>query len=227
MEIQTILAQRLVEGRARTSNASGIIGLKEFGRRMQALWEAAEQDDPYADWYLSTIEAAIESAKVAIDTRRQRIQEILNGMEAFTIDIAQTIEPIRVPLQFANPYGYMGAYLVADYDVLCRATLTARHLGLIDRVHSEEILQASGKALRRIFAQVAQWRFTGVRRADLLQNNRQSERARSLMGDVPDEFLFLRKRAKKAPAIHANLAANPQKRDRTLPSVIPTEKDMT
>ena len=31
-------------------------------------------------------------------------------------------------LTFTSPYAFMGAYLLADYDVLVRAVLTRRHI---------------------------------------------------------------------------------------------------
>lgn len=185
MEIQTSRAQRLVTGRKRAGEVEAIIGAIDFGRRTRAVWQSAGHDDPYADWTLLKIEDSIQSIRQMIDEHSKRIGEVLAGMDGFTIDIANSIEPIQVPLQFSNPYGYMGAYLVADYDVLTRAVLTARHLGLIDRVRSEEILRAAERAIRRMFNYTAEWRFTGVNREDIRQMNQNAQRARELMGAMP------------------------------------------
>ncbi|MGH8547055.1 MAG: PFL_4669 family integrating conjugative element protein, partial [Methylococcales bacterium] len=189
MEIQTGLAQRLVHGRERGEGVEPIIGVIGFGQRTRALWQAAGDDDPYADWTLLKIEESIHSAKHTIDEHSRRIGEVLAGMEGFRIEIAQSLEAIRVPLQFSNPYGYMGAYLVADFDVLSRTVLTARHLGLIDRLRSDEILRSAGRAIRRTFNYAVQWRFTGVNREDIRQMNQNAERARQRMGEVPPEVL--------------------------------------
>ncbi|MCI0653671.1 MAG: TIGR03761 family integrating conjugative element protein [Methylococcaceae bacterium] len=201
MEIQTGLAQRLVQGRERAVGVEPILGVIGFGQRTRALWQAAGDDDPYADWTLLKIEESIHAAKQMIDEHSKRIGEALAGMGGFTIEIAYSLEPVRIPLQFSNPYGYMGAYLVGDFDVLSRTMLTARHLGLIDRVRSDEILRSAGKAIRRTFNYAVQWRFTGVNREDFRQMNQNAERARKLMGELPSEILSAEKRARMAPPI--------------------------
>lgn len=109
MEIQTSRAQRLVGGRKRCEGVEPIIGAIDFGRRTRALWQSAENDDPYADWTLLKIEDSIHSAKQMIESQSRRIGDILAGMEGFNIEIADSVEPIQVSLQFGNPYRYMGA----------------------------------------------------------------------------------------------------------------------
>ncbi|MCI0653078.1 MAG: TIGR03761 family integrating conjugative element protein [Methylococcaceae bacterium] len=201
MEIQTSRAQRLVNGRKRSEGVEPILGAIDFGRRTRALWQSAGNDDPYADWTLLKMEDFIHAAKQMIESHSRRIGEILAGMEGFNIEIANSVEPIQVSLQFGNPYGYMGAYLVADFDMLARTALTARHLGLIDRLQSEEILHAAERAIRRIFNYTAEWRFTGVDREDFRQMNQNARRASEWMGELPPEVLSGEKRARMAPPI--------------------------
>lgn len=209
MEIQTALAQRLVHGREHGEGVEPIIGVTAFGPRVQALWQSAASDDPYADWYLLKIEQSIHAAKNMIDQHSKRIGEILAAMEGFKIEVARSLEPIEVPLHFSNPYGYIGAYLVQDFDVLSRTVLTARHLGLVDRRRSQEILQAAGRAIRRTFNYAVQWRFTGVNREDIRQMNQNAERARKLMGEIPAEVLSAEKRARIAPPIASRTTQPP------------------
>ncbi|MGH9844996.1 MAG: AcaB family transcriptional regulator, partial [Blastocatellia bacterium] len=72
MEIQTGLAQRLVHGRERGEGVEPIIGVIGFGQRTRALWQAAGDDDPYADWTLLKIEESIHSAKPIVPFRVNR-----------------------------------------------------------------------------------------------------------------------------------------------------------
>ena len=50
-------------------------------------------------------------------------------------------KPYRVALNFANPYAYWGAHLIAEFDTTARTVLTAKHVGLISGDLAERSLQ--------------------------------------------------------------------------------------
>ncbi len=201
MTLQTRQAQKLVLGRKRAKGVQPIVGLLDFGRRMKLLWLSAQADDPYADWYLLQIEESINDAKKIMLEKKQWLDEVLNSMEGFDVDVAQSIEPIQVPIVFQNPYGYMGAYLVADYDKLCCSIFTAGHIGLIDRKTAHSLTDAAGKSVRRTFNLAAKWKFTGVTRQDIKNGNPNAEKAIETHGKCPDPVLSKTKRAKISPEI--------------------------
>ena len=201
MTIQTRQAQKIVVGRRRGKDIQPIIGLLDFGRRMKLLWLSAQADDPYADWYMLKIEEAINEAKTAIIEKKQWLDEVLNAMEGFDVGIAHSLEPIQVSIVFQNPYGYMGAYLVSDYDALCCSVFTASHIGLIDRKMANSIMTAAGKSIRRTFDLVAQWKFTGVTREDIQIKTPSGMRAIETYGECPEPILTKIKRANICPEI--------------------------
>jgi len=201
MIIQTRQAQKLVTGRKRTGDVSAIIGLMDFGRRMKLLWLSSEADDPYADWYLLQIENSIKEARVLINEKKSWLDDVLNTMDGVEIEIAQSLKPINVSIYFQNPIGYMGAYLVKDYDLLACSVFTARHIGLIDRKTAESITHVTSKAIRRTFTLVALWKFTGVTREDLTQKNPSSQRAFDTFGECPEDVVSKKTRAMVAPEI--------------------------
>jgi integrating conjugative element protein (TIGR03761 family) len=201
MTIQTGQAQRLVTGRKKSDGVQPIIGLMEFAHRLMVIWNAAADDDPYADWTLLLIEQSLTRARTLVREKTQWITSVLDGMEGFEIDIAHSARPITVPLQFANAFGYMGAYLVKEYDTLCCAAYTAQHIGLIDRKHSVSLLNETGRAIRRTFNLPASWRYTGVSRVDLQQASQNAHRAKEAMGEVPDDVIERRTRSRIAPDI--------------------------
>lgn len=201
MMIQTRQAQKLVTGRKRTREASAIIGLMDFGRRMKLLWLSAEADDPYADWYLLQIENSIKEARILINEKKSWLNDVLNTMDGIEVEIAQSLKPINISIYFQNPMGYMGAYLVKDYDSLACSVFTARHIGLVDRTTAESIIHVTGKAIRRTFTLVSLWKFTGVTREDLKQNNQSSVRAFETFGECPEDVVSKMTRARAAPAI--------------------------
>ena len=201
MTIQTRQAQKIVVGRRRGKDIQPIIGLLDFGRRMKLLWLSAQADDPYADWYLLRIEQSINEAKAVMVEKKQWLDEVLNAMEGFDVGIAHSLEPIQVSIVFQNPYGYMGAYLVSDYDALCCSVFTASHIGLIDRKMANSIMTAAGKSIRRTFDLVAQWKFTGVTREDIQIKTPIGTRAIETYGECPEPILSKTKRATISPEI--------------------------
>ncbi len=204
MEIQTRQAQKLVTGRRRGKDVNPIIGLMDFGRRMKLLWLSAEADDPYADWHLVQVEDSIQEARALIKEKKVWLDDVLNAMEGIEIEIAQSLHPINISIYFQNPFGYMGAYLVKEYDSLACSVFTARHLGLIDRATSESIIETTGKAIRRTFTQVTLWKFTGITREDVRQDNQNAKRAFETHGECPADVLSKKRRAKTAPGIREN-----------------------
>ncbi len=158
--------------------------------------------------------------------KMQWLNGILEGMDGIEIDVACSLTPIEVPLQFSNPYGYMAAYLIADYDALTRTVLTARHFGLMDRNSSEEILKKTGRAIRRSFNDVGLWKYTGVVRKDFDPINQNAERAKELMGEIPDEIVSGALRAKIAPAIRqTDLITRATRQQETGISLLPGQNE--
>jgi integrating conjugative element protein (TIGR03761 family) len=143
MEIQTRQAQRLVYGRRADGGKPAIFGLLRFGTMLRPIWEGAATDDPWADWCLVQIERDLLEAREALEALMAQIQKRLNSLPAMDVAVAQSVEPVKVDLTFTSPYAFMGAYLLADYDVLVRAVLTGRHVGLFDRDTAERTLRGS------------------------------------------------------------------------------------
>jgi integrating conjugative element protein (TIGR03761 family) len=200
--IQTRQAQRLVNGRAKRKDKAGIIGLNQFSRIMGAIWLAASRDDPYADWYLVQVLEGIEDARTEFARLHREIQQQLQSIQGVEIDPAHSPSPIRVPLRFATPYGYMGAYLIADYDELVRAILTTQHVGLLSREAGEALIWGSARRIRRIFTIPVGWKPLVVTREDVQQQNSHAQRASESMSNLPHDIVAGTRRARVAPVIH-------------------------
>ena len=210
LDIQTRQAQRLVYGRQRTEEKEHIVGLVRFGMNMKRIWNSAGRDDPYADWTLFQVEEALNRARKTTDTLRQESEARLsNAAVGVHIDVAHSLEPVRIRLQFANAFGYMGAYLIADYDQLVCTMLTARHVGLIARDDSARLLHNSARLVRHAFALSALWKFTLVTRNDVRHNTPialKAKEAMSMMGALPQAIEEGIQRAQVAPEIRSSNA---------------------
>ena len=199
--IQTRQALRLVYGRRQSQEHAGIIGLVRFGMLMKRIWTSTMLDDPYADWFLIQVHESLEAGRETIRELKTQVDALLQAVEGVNITVAHSLKPVRVPLQFANPYGYMGAYLIADYDELVRAVLTARHVGLLARDTAEQMLQRGGRSVRRTFVIPIQWKHCAINRDDVRQDTPRGRAAREAMGALPRDVLDGTRRAIHAPTI--------------------------
>ncbi len=189
LSMQTSHAQRLFHGRAASTTKPAIVGLVGFANRLRVIWQGARDDDPYADWWLIKIHEAIETAGDEVRNRKQQLAESLEQMNALDVDIAVSKRPYRVPLNFANPYAYQGAKLLAEFDSLVCTALTLRHIGLLGNHESEDIINASARKLRSLFAIPQSYRLLKINRELVGTSTGRSHEARKLMGEIPADIL--------------------------------------
>ena len=201
MEIQTRQAQRLVYGRRADGGKPAIFGLLRFGTMLRPIWEGAATDDPWADWCLVQIERDLLEAREALEALMAQIQKRLNSLPAMDVAVAQSVEPVKVDLTFTSPYAFMGAYLLADYDVLVRSVLTGRHVGLFDRDTAERTLREGGRIVRRAFNTAQGYKYLGVCREDVRQGTQKAARAAEMLGSLPQAVIDGTLRAAHAPDI--------------------------
>ena len=199
LTLQTSQAQLLVHGRNGTTDKATIIGLVGFADRLRVIWQAARGDDPYADWWLIKVHEAIERVAQAITSRQADLDKQLAAMTAMTVSVATSRRPYRVHLQFANPYAYRSARLVADYDRLVCTALTARHIGLLDGETCSLVPRACAHRLRALFMIPQGYRFLKIDRETVRLRTGRSHAARVAMGEVPDDILNGARRAPLVP----------------------------
>ncbi len=199
LTIQTRQAQQLVRGRSGTADKPAIIGLVGFADRLRVIWQAARNDDPYADWWLIKVHEGIEVAGTLIGQRQQALDALLQQMGSIEVSIAASLHPFRMPLQFANPYAYQGAKCLSAYDSLVCTALTAQHVGLQDSEACRRELNLCARKIRALFTISQSYRFLGIDRPLIHRATAESERARQLMGVLPDDVLSGERQAPLVP----------------------------
>ena len=197
--LHTQIAQLVFRGRAETKNKPEIIGLLGFASQLNLIWNAARQDDPYADWWLIKIEAALHNERHALQQSLKQIKEQFSTMEMVSLPVSKSAKPLTVPLRFSNPYAYQGAYLVADFDELVRTVMTARHFGLMATKDASDLTGLASKSARRAFVSVIGYKPLDMTRDDINRESDKAKRAKALMGDVPSDILAEQTRAQYAP----------------------------
>ena len=199
LTLQTRHAQQVFMGRRATPEKPYIIGLTRFGAILSQLQVCVYADDPYADWWLVKVEEALARSAQEVKVLRHWVEDQLKSTPAIEVKLAASLQPVRVPLQFRNPFAYSAARILADVDTLVRAVLTARHIGLMDRREAERCLVLGTRALRRAMGTALGYKYEGVKRQDLREGNVKVQRARERMGEVPPEILDGSRRARYAP----------------------------
>lgn len=180
--------------------------LKKFGKRMNAIWFAAQYNDPYADWYLYRIEQKMESLKQSMADDTAKLNDLLEDVNVSSAKVfaSQSLRPVEISLSFANPYSYRAAFLIGTYDILTRASLAAYHVSLIDKLRRDMAINTPAKYIRKLFMMAAHWKFTGVTRSTYDAASDVVRQAEEIMGALPQGFLDGATRAKIAPDIRGN-----------------------
>jgi integrating conjugative element protein (TIGR03761 family) len=195
LTVQTNQAQQLIHGRAGTLGIPGtpdkpaIIGLIGFADRLRVIWLAARRDDPYADWWLIKIHEAINASETFISHQMVKLDKRLEQMTGMEVSVASSQRPYRIHLQFANPYAYRAAQLLARYDRLVCTALTARHIGLLDGDATVQVQQTCSRKLRALFMIPQGYRLMKIDRDMVHKAMGRSCEARQIMGAVPDDIL--------------------------------------
>ncbi len=220
LTVQTRQAQQLIRGRNGSARKPAIIGLVGFADRLRVIWQAARRDDPYADWWLIKIHEAIEQGGQLIRSWQAQVERRLADQPGLEVCIADSERPHRIHLQFANPYAYRGAQLLAEFDTLVRAILTAHHIGLLDNAFARTLIHSGGKTMRSTFAIAQGYRCLEIDRATLRTDDKKRERARQAMGALPDEVL---RGNRQAPLFPGRSQTSPGERNPTALEPQPAE----
>ncbi|GAC1626349.1 MAG: TIGR03761 family integrating conjugative element protein [Nevskia sp.] len=199
--LQTRQAQRLVTGRRAEDGTPGIVGLTRFAAMLRPLWNAARADDPWADWWLLRVHDAIELGHQELDALLDYVNRLLKQTPNVSVTVAVSIEPLKVPLTFTNPYAFRGAYLLAKFDDLVRAVLTAKHVAMADRSSAERLIADGGRQVRRAYNTALGYRFLGITRDDARLMTARIMEAEAQMGTLPSDILDAKLRAPFAPEI--------------------------
>ncbi len=191
IEIHTRQGWRLVYSRRSDGSSSPMTGLLRFAGRMNAIWAAARADDPFADWYLEKTYHAIEKARMEIGDLHRMLAAHFRSekKKGVNVNVAASSTPVSVPLQFATPYGFMGAYLVSECDELIRACYTCRYVGLISYAKNEQNIRRAMRLVLHAFELQREYKFHGVTREDARAANAKWNKAVEDMGNPPPDIV--------------------------------------
>lgn len=202
LTLHTRQAARIWQGRARSDDRTGIIGLDHFVRVMNWMKRGAEQDDPYSDFWMLCIEAKLEDAKQGLQLLRGQTDRVLADVPpALTLGENVSVLPVQIPLFVGTQHGFLAIYLLIAFDDLARRLLLAHHTALIDQRTMFARLDEGAFLLRSIFSVAQRYRYCGACRDDFAANNAVARAARQRLGELPQDVLEGTRRPRFAPRI--------------------------
>ena len=189
LTVQTRIAQGFILGRAATDDKPAIPGLLGFADRLRVIWNAAGEDDPYADWWLIKVDEALAHARDRIHAEQAALAAILQKQSALQIQVGESEQPYRIALKFANPYAFWGAQLIGEFDKVARTVLTARYVGLLNSTAAHESLQLCSGPIRTLFAVTQGYRTLAINRDSMNGDGKAVREAVDVMGELPPSVL--------------------------------------
>jgi len=189
LEVHSHQAQRLIWGRRRTAQKPPISGLIAFASALNTIWQAVEEGDPYALWWLIKIEAGIEACGAYLDEQFLQVSFFYPDTEILSVDTAESKQPYRARLAFSNPYAYRAAYVLGEYDMLVRSCHTLMFVGAGQPEELQTVVALAGHQIRRLFAIPQGFKACQITRDDIRQHHQRAQRAVELMGLLPAEIL--------------------------------------
>ena len=183
--IHTKFAQSLLNG----SWQLGKMGLFQFAKCMSDLIKAKKADDPYAEWYLLQTYKAIVEANKTLTELEAKAQSYLQNLRGITVSLWQGANPVKLPLQFTNPFSFLTAHsVIANCDYVARQIMTLDELGII--YNKDVVSRRHIKALvQNVFSISRKWKKTDLTRQDIKDGNLKAQQAKEMFGDIPDSIL--------------------------------------
>ena len=125
-----------------------------------------------------------------IRTEQAALDDCIEKCSTLQITVATTEKPYRIELQFATPYAYSAAQLIAEFDAAARSVLTVKHVGLMNGALAECALGRCAAAIRSLFAVPQGFRVLRIDRQAVRAGSKAAKAAADLMGELPQAVLL-------------------------------------
>lgn len=207
IELHTHRAVQLWQGRQSSASPEGhplhpIIGIPRFLNLLNIIRMDSSLDNPCADLYMLKLEERLLHARREMDRMTGSVNGIFNLLpDTLTVENCLSIQPVRFPVFSASQLGFIGIYLLTDFDKLARNIQLATHMALLNRVECNDLIQRSSGIIRSIFSLAQKYRRIPVNREDFKEDNARAKAATALVGKLPDDILDGSRRSQFAPPL--------------------------
>jgi integrating conjugative element protein (TIGR03761 family) len=207
VELHTHRAVQLWQGRRMSTSPDGhilhsIIGMPRFLSLLNIIRMDASMDNPCADMYMLRLEERLLDARKEMDTLTHSVKNIFDLLpETLTVENCLSIQPARFPVFSASQLGFIGIYLLTDFDKLARNVQLAAHMALLNRTECNDLIQRSSGLIRSIFTLAQKYHRIPVTREDFTAGNARAVAAEESIGVLPADILDGTRRSQFAPPL--------------------------
>lgn len=172
-----------------------------YASALNAVWAAAQNDDPYADATLVQIEEQIDKVKIMLNDLLVNLSSLIDSLENAGIQAVShtSIRPVDVPIAFRTVHAAVSIQLLGLADQVIQKALMARHFGMVTAQDWQRILKSSVSPMRHLFSMSARFRASGATRGDFAANNARAAAAVEKLGQLPQDILEGTRRPKLGP----------------------------
>lgn len=192
LTITTKDGQNLIRGRPGRPGKPPIYGMLTFARIVSEIVADAHRDNPYAEHFLLKVEEAFARCEQSFEAAQKQLHPLQQQGRNLIVRLEQSAPhspPIEVPLNFATPYGFMGAHLLSDYDSLVDLSDKCALCGLLTKRECSRIQKRITRSLRGVYHSVSAYRSIPVTRTQILENTPLAEDAKSQIAELPEAVL--------------------------------------
>jgi integrating conjugative element protein (TIGR03761 family) len=203
IELATRPALRIWEGREKTPQRHGILGIPGFCKFMKGIEQAIREDDPYADYHYQKVEESVSNLTFDLDTELKDIKQLIEERTPAAMKLPEigSKNPVVVPIRFASQVGFKLVYELLKLDQIVLKVLLANHIGILPNKDKFEALDRLERKVRAVMNLVYAFRYTGVTRDDIAANNQKAIQAKGLMGELALGYLDGSVRSNSAPSL--------------------------
>lgn len=204
MTLHTYPAVLAWHGRGVETGKPQVVGLKQFLLLAGRIYQAAAQDDPYADSWLLMLEQKLDDTRQSLNQLKQRVGNVLERIPE-GLDVSRNVsqQPFVTPVFTGGQMGWQAVMLLMEYDSIVRDVLLAHHIGLLgNKQRASMIRDQGGHAMRSLcYSPVKFPGFSGATRDDFAANNAKARAAKEKFGELPQDILEGTRRSEFAPTL--------------------------
>lgn len=188
LTLHTRNAQRFFWGQIKDT-----LNIPSFNRQIWLIRNAMLADDPFAEWILlRTYDALMQTYRV-LHQWENEMRALLVSEEGMTFQLANSITPLELNVQYSSPYTRAALHLIAVYDRLLRAFLAAHTSCLkLPATTREQKIKTANDRLSEALNMPSYWKEFNITRGDVLANAPNAQEAIAFyqpLGTLPSAVL--------------------------------------
>ena len=210
VELHSIYAVRLWEGRPRSSSGRGqnksvkhaIMSMPQAIKKAGVIYFDSLSDNPYADEAMLKIEESLTEAGDRIHSYVTDLEKIIKSVPS-TVSFTDVISssPLNIGVFSRSPLGYRCVWLLVGYDQMALKAFQAAHYGLISRNQRDDYLRHGAHLIRKIYGILRPYSTIAVTRRDLSQQTKAGISAIEQLGHPNPDVLSGKKRSTFSPPL--------------------------